>query len=54
MAPAAGSYTMIVSSFEPAVESRFSIDLRASLPINVNAIPPEGAGLFKRTVSGAW
>lgn len=49
-----GTYTMVVSSFYPGADARFSVKLGCDMPIKVSTIPQEGAGMFKRIVLGVW
>ncbi|GAA5859581.1 hypothetical protein JCM8547_006151 [Rhodosporidiobolus lusitaniae] len=49
-----GSYTLILSSFSPLHSAPFSFSVRSSLPVEVTPIPPEGAGMYARTVKGCW
>ncbi|GAA5915726.1 hypothetical protein JCM5296_004368 [Sporobolomyces johnsonii] len=49
-----GSYTLIVSSFQPIHEASFDLVVRSSLPVQAAPIPSEGAGMFSRSVSGSW
>lgn len=49
-----GTYTVIVSSYEPDTTGPFSLCVESSLPISLSPIPAEGAGMFSRTVSGKW
>ncbi|GAA5838368.1 hypothetical protein JCM9279_003224 [Rhodotorula babjevae] len=51
---APGSYTLIVSSFQPRHLADFSLVLRSSLPLEVAPIPAEGAGMYARQAKGAW
>ncbi|KWU46727.1 cysteine proteinase [Rhodotorula sp. JG-1b] len=49
-----GRYTLVVSSFQPDHLASFKVAVRSSLPVEIAAIPPEGAGMFSRRVDGAW
>ncbi|GAA5870476.1 hypothetical protein JCM16303_002018 [Sporobolomyces ruberrimus] len=49
-----GTYTLVVSSFQPLHEDTFELSLHSSLPLQVTPIPPEGAGMYSRVVKGAW
>lgn len=51
---AAGSYTLIVSSFQPRHLAHFSLVLRSSLTVELAPVPPEGAGMYARQAKGAW
>lgn len=54
VARTAGTYTLIVSSFEPRHEASFTLKLDSTLPLKITPIPQEGAGMFNRTLSGTW
>jgi calpain-7 len=49
-----GTYTLAVSSFEPSKVGAYSLSVESSHPIDISAIPTEGAGMFSRVVSGTW
>lgn len=51
---AAGTYTLVVSSYQPGHLGSFKLSIRSSMPLNVTSIPAEGAGLFSRKFEGAW
>ncbi|KAI9632395.1 calpain-like protease palB/RIM13 [Dioszegia hungarica] len=51
---AAGTYTVIVSSFEPGITGHYTLTLESTLPITITPIPPEGAGLYHRRFEGRW
>ncbi|GAA5903179.1 hypothetical protein JCM8208_002229 [Rhodotorula glutinis] len=51
---APGSYTLVVSSFQPRHLADFSLVLRSSLPIELAPVPAEGAGMYARQAKGAW
>ncbi|KPV78286.1 uncharacterized protein RHOBADRAFT_23259 [Rhodotorula graminis WP1] len=51
---APGSYTLVVSSFQPRHLADFSLVLRSSLPVELAPVPPEGAGMYARQARGAW
>jgi len=50
----AGDYTVLVSAFEPHHMGPFSLRVESSHSFDVNAIPQEGAGMYSKTVRGAW
>lgn len=50
----AGKYTIVPSTFDSGLVGSFKINLECELPIGVNPIPPEGAGMYKRVVSATW
>ncbi|KAJ7935279.1 hypothetical protein B0H13DRAFT_2304939 [Mycena leptocephala] len=49
-----GDYTIILSAFEPAQLGAFSLEVESSLAFDLKAIPQEGAGMYAKTVRGAW
>ncbi|BGP36544.1 hypothetical protein JCM10449v2_000445 [Rhodotorula kratochvilovae] len=49
-----GTYTLVVSSFQPRHFADFSLAIKSSLPVEVAPVPPEGAGMYARQVKGAW
>ncbi|KAJ6593314.1 hypothetical protein B0H19DRAFT_1215467 [Mycena capillaripes] len=49
-----GDYTIILSAFEPNQLGAFSIEVESSLAFDLKAIPQEGAGMYAKTVRGAW
>lgn len=49
-----GDYTVILSTFQPNQLGSFSLEVQSSLPCNLTAIPQEDAGMYTRTVLGAW
>ncbi|KAF7350967.1 Calpain catalytic domain-containing protein [Mycena sanguinolenta] len=50
----AGDYTIILSAFEPNQLGAFSLEVESSLAFDLKAIPQEGAGMYAKTVRGAW
>ncbi|KAJ6491676.1 hypothetical protein C8R47DRAFT_976286 [Mycena vitilis] len=50
----AGDYTIILSAFEPNQLGAFSLEVESSLAFDLKAIPQEGAGMYSKTVRGAW
>lgn len=52
--PLAGDYTMVVSAFEPRHLGPFVIRADCSQAFDLKAIPQEGAGMYNKTVRGAW
>lgn len=50
----AGTYTIIVSTFEPGATSPYSFNVESASPLSVEAIPAEGAGRYSRTINGHW
>ncbi|KAJ7503114.1 hypothetical protein B0H11DRAFT_2361192 [Mycena galericulata] len=49
-----GDYTIILSAFEPNQMGPFSLEVESSLPFDLKAIPQEGAGMYAKTIRGAW
>lgn len=52
--PPAGEYTLIVSSFEPRQQGAFELSLNSLRPFDLVLLPAEGAGMFTKTIRGAW
>lgn len=50
----AGTYTAIVSTFDPGSTGPFTMTVESDSPVNVEAIPAEGAGLYSRTIQSRW
>ncbi|WWC68846.1 uncharacterized protein I206_102782 [Kwoniella pini CBS 10737] len=50
----AGTYTLIVSSFEPNDTGSYTLSFESTGPIGITPIPAEGAGMYSRIVNGAW
>ncbi|KAJ7725649.1 hypothetical protein DFH07DRAFT_758588, partial [Mycena maculata] len=49
-----GDYTVILSAFEPNQMGPFSLEVESSLSFDLKAIPQEGAGMYAKTIRGAW
>jgi calpain-7 len=49
-----GDYTVILSTFDPTHKGSFSVNAGSSHRIDFKAIPQEGAGMYNRTIRGAW
>ncbi|EJD08078.1 cysteine proteinase [Fomitiporia mediterranea MF3/22] len=49
-----GEYCIIVSTFEPRLRGNFALRIESSLRMEVEDIPAEGAGMFCKTIKGAW
>ncbi|KAJ2233312.1 cysteine protease [Coemansia sp. RSA 1722] len=49
-----GSYTVVLSTFEPFMFSRFKLALRLDAPFALAPIPREGAGMRLRELHGHW
>lgn len=50
----AGTYTAIISTFDPGVTTPYALNIESALPVNLESIPAEGAGLYSRTVQSKW
>ncbi|KAJ2323003.1 cysteine protease, partial [Coemansia sp. RSA 2702] len=48
------SYTLVASTFEPFMFSRFKLRLELDGPFRLTAIPREGAGMRLRELHGRW
>ncbi|KAK4332153.1 hypothetical protein RTBOTA2_000306 [Rhodotorula toruloides] len=51
---AAGSYTLVVSSFQPQHLADFSLSVKSNFIVELSPIPPEGAGAYARQAKGCW
>ncbi|KAJ7603725.1 hypothetical protein B0H17DRAFT_1222383 [Mycena rosella] len=49
-----GDYTVILSAFEANQMGSFSLEVESSLSFDLKAIPQEGAGMYTKTIRGAW
>ncbi|TDL23115.1 cysteine proteinase [Rickenella mellea] len=49
-----GEYNVILSTFEPGQRGPFSLQFTSSTRVDVEPIPSEGAGMFCKSVRGAW
>ncbi|WVQ94450.1 hypothetical protein IAU59_001529 [Kwoniella sp. CBS 9459] len=49
-----GTYTLIVSAFEPGQTGPFSLAVEGTAPISIKPIPAEGAGMFSRVINDQW
>ncbi|KAJ7125274.1 hypothetical protein C8R44DRAFT_875091 [Mycena epipterygia] len=49
-----GDYTVILSAFEPNQMGSFSLEVESSGSFDLKAIPQEGAGMYAKTIRGAW
>ena len=50
----AGHYCVVVSTFEPRHRGKFTLRVDSAMPMDLEDIPAEGAGMFCKTVKGAW
>ncbi|KAJ1961695.1 cysteine protease [Dipsacomyces acuminosporus] len=49
-----GSYTIVASTFEPFMFSRFKLSIGLDAPFSIAPIPREGAGMRLRELRGRW
>ncbi|KAJ7287023.1 hypothetical protein C8J57DRAFT_1282596 [Mycena rebaudengoi] len=49
-----GDYTIILSAFEPSQMGSFSLEVESSTSFDLKPIPQEGAGMYTKTIRGAW
>ncbi|KAI8979256.1 hypothetical protein BDF20DRAFT_868518 [Mycotypha africana] len=49
-----GEYTVVASTFEPDLLGKFILTLSSSVKVNVEPIPAEGAGMFKKVIQNEW
>jgi len=49
-----GDFTLAISAFSPTHLGDFSVLVRSSRWVEVDAIPQEGAGMFAKTIRGEW
>ncbi|CAG8544795.1 17552_t:CDS:10 [Acaulospora colombiana] len=49
-----GDYTIVVSTYDPDMIGDFTLTVASNITFKVTPLPPEGAGLFKRTIQGEW
>ncbi|KAJ1978562.1 cysteine protease [Dimargaris verticillata] len=49
-----GEYTVIASTHQPGQRGAFKLSVELGQPFTLAAIPPEGAGMYRRVVRGAW
>lgn len=50
----AGEYTLIVSSFEPRQHGTYELTLKSMRAFELDLLPAEGAGMYTKTIRGAW
>ncbi|RSH94436.1 cysteine protease [Saitozyma podzolica] len=50
----AGTYTLVISAFEPGQTGQFVLDVESSAAVTISPIPAEGAGMFARSIEGVW
>lgn len=49
-----GTYVVVVSAFEPHHTGPFSLQVESSHAFDMKPIPQEGAGMYCKTIRGAW
>jgi calpain-7 len=49
-----GTYTLIASTFEAATTADFILSIESTHPVQLKAIPQEGAGMFHRRITASW
>jgi calpain-7 len=50
----AGTYTVVVSAFEPTHQGPFTLNIASSVKVTLEPIPQEGSGMFAKTIRGEW
>ncbi|KZO90603.1 cysteine proteinase [Calocera viscosa TUFC12733] len=50
----AGTYSVIVSSFEPETLGQYKLQVECSQSFDIKPIPQEGAGMFSKRLQGQW
>ncbi|KAH7334763.1 hypothetical protein B0J17DRAFT_671415 [Rhizoctonia solani] len=49
-----GDYTLVISSFRAGQQGEFALRVECNASIDIAQLPPEGAGMFHKTIKGAW
>ncbi|OCB90124.1 cysteine proteinase [Sanghuangporus baumii] len=49
-----GHYCIVVSTFEPRHRGKYTLCIESAMRMDLEDIPAEGAGMFCKTVRGAW
>ncbi|CAG8715755.1 6190_t:CDS:2, partial [Racocetra persica] len=49
-----GDYTIVISTFEAGLVGDYVLTVASNVKFNLNSIPLEGAGLFRRAIHGEW
>ncbi|CAG8611819.1 6340_t:CDS:10 [Cetraspora pellucida] len=49
-----GDYTIVISTLEPGLVGDYVLTVASNVKFNLNSIPLEGAGLFRRDIHGEW
>ncbi|CAO3607815.1 unnamed protein product [Cunninghamella echinulata] len=50
----AGDYTVVASTFEADLIGQFVLTAASNIPITIEPIPAEGAGMFRKIINGEW
>lgn len=50
----AGTYTLVVSTFEPGTTAPYQLSIESTASVTVSPIPQEGAGMYHRSAEGPW
>ncbi|KIK69012.1 hypothetical protein GYMLUDRAFT_53518 [Collybiopsis luxurians FD-317 M1] len=49
-----GHYSVIISAFEPSQTGSYTLTVNSFAEFDIGVIPQEGAGMYRKTVKGAW
>ncbi|KAG8733491.1 cysteine protease [Ceratobasidium sp. 423] len=49
-----GDYTLVVSSFRAGQQGEYALRVESDAGVEIIQLPPEGAGMFHKTIKGAW
>ncbi|CAO3624578.1 unnamed protein product [Cunninghamella blakesleeana] len=49
-----GDYTVIASTFEADLIGQFVLTAASNIPLTIEPIPAEGAGMFRKILNGEW
>ncbi|KAI7902573.1 uncharacterized protein BX663DRAFT_472916 [Cokeromyces recurvatus] len=49
-----GDYTIVASTFEPDLIGKFILTVSSTVKVQIEPIPSEGAGMFKKVFHGEW
>ncbi|KAJ1306068.1 hypothetical protein OPQ81_010780 [Rhizoctonia solani] len=49
-----GDYTLVVSSFKAGQQGEYALRVECDANIDITQLPPEGAGMFHKTIKGSW
>lgn len=50
----AGEYTLVVSSFRAGQLGEYALRIECDASVDITHLSSEGAGMFHKTVKGAW